>query len=116
MSNVKFSSKTATRRSLPYTTSSMTTVGLADDAEITQTIIEAHANRLSHQATAVGSLANRAHELANRLLGPEDRRWDGTCGDRPEPQSAIAKLSDAQDILEARRDDLELALQRLERL
>lgn len=88
-----------------------------DSSPRTTPILEAHANKIGSQANTVDGIATRLHDLADRLLGREPSKLEPKPpGATPVPDSALGKISDANDGLNRAIDKCGSALSRLEAL
>lgn len=92
-------------------------VGQDSSLPRTQPILEAHANKIGSQANTIDGIATRLHDLADRLLGREPSKLDpNKQGATPVPDSALGKISDANEYLNRAIDKCGSALGRLEAL
>ena len=79
-------------------------------------ILEAQVKRLTASALHVDTLATQLHVLADRHMGQEVAQEGKAGAPVPSPQSSVGKLNEAHEWLEAARNRLVNAVQRLERL
>lgn len=88
------------------------------DVPRTMPILESHATKIGNQANVVDGIATRLHDLADRLIGREMSKLDPNKASAPTPvpDSALGKISDANDYLNRAIDKCGSALGRLEAL
>ena len=79
-------------------------------------ILEAQVKRLTASAQHIDTLATQLHVLADRHMGQEVAQEGKAGAPVPSPQSSVGKLNEAHEWLEAARNRLANAVQRLERL
>lgn len=100
-----------------YRSVSVTQASNYPDVPRTAPILESHANKIGSQANVVDGIATRLHDLADRLFGREVSKLDqNKQGATPVPETALGKISDANDALSRAIDKCGSAMQRLEAL